>query len=127
MAQFTTVEEVLGAIQRVKSNAPAFCTNFFPVQKKLENWIEHGELFGEICDGSALFLRKERALFPLFFAAADMSSLGRGLNQLPTASYETVVTDLVGDEKSVGALRALLERAGFRPHAQLLRMARLKR
>jgi hypothetical protein len=127
MAQFTTVQEVFGAIQRVKTNAPAFCTNFFPVQKKLESWIEHGELFGEISDDSAFFLRKERDLCHLFFAAADISRLGRGLDQLPKSRGETMVTDIVGDEKSVSAMRGPLERAGFRAHAQLLRMARLKR
>ena len=44
MIPVRTVDEVFTAIQQVKAAAPAFCTNFFPVQKKLQGWIEHGEL-----------------------------------------------------------------------------------
>ncbi len=48
MNPVTTVGEVLDAIQRAKAGASAFCTNFFPAQAKLQGWIDHGELLGEL-------------------------------------------------------------------------------
>ena len=44
MKPVATVSEVFDAIQRAKAGAPDFCTNFFPVQKKVQDWIDHDEL-----------------------------------------------------------------------------------
>ena len=45
MSPVTASSQVFDAIQKAKTGASAFCTNFFPVQAKLEGWINHGELF----------------------------------------------------------------------------------
>jgi hypothetical protein len=50
-----TIGGVFDAIQQVKTGAPAFCTNFFPVQRKLQEWIEHGELLVENRGEAAFF------------------------------------------------------------------------
>jgi ribosomal protein S18 acetylase RimI-like enzyme len=124
MSPITAAAEVFDAIQRAKAGASAFCTNFFPAQAKLQGWINHGELLGELRDRSAFFLRKDRDLWHLFFCAADIATLRREIAALPCLRTEWVAVDLVGSETVVADLLNVVEPAGFKRYARLLRLAR---
>src|SRR5580700_8307375 len=124
MIPVRTVDEVFAAIQRVKAAAPAFCTNFFPVQKKLQGWIEHGELMSEICDGAAFFFKQDRDLQHFYFCGASVTALQREIANLPILKTERIVADLVGSETVLGDVIRCLETAGFRRYSHLQRMAR---
>ena len=124
MSPVTRVSEVFDAIQRAKAGASAFCTNFFPTQGRLQGWIDHGELLGEVRDRCAFFLRKDRGFWHLCFCAADRATLQRELAALPNLKTECVVVDLVGSEAGLAELVGHVESAGFRRYARLLRLAR---
>ena len=120
-----TGNQVFEVIQQVKMAAPAYCTNFFPVQSKLQKWIDHGELAVEPHDEAAFFLRKDRDFWHFYYCAASVPVLQKGLVNLHSLKTEPVVTDLVGDEKSLDLVRPALEVAGFRHYTQLQRLARM--
>jgi hypothetical protein len=124
MAPITTPAQVFDAIQGAKAGAAAFCTNFFPAQGKLQGWIDHGELFSDHRDRSAFFLRKDRDLWHLFFCAADVATLRQDITALPCLGAEAVAVDLVGSGAILADLLNVMESAGFRRHARLLRLAR---
>jgi hypothetical protein len=125
MSPVRTAGEVLEAIQKVKAGATAFCTNFFPVQSKLESWVAHGELIAEVRDGVTFFLRKDRDFAHLYFCAANPSALGCELGQLSTIATEKLAADLVGPEASLADLLKLAEQSGFRRYSRLVRLARV--
>lgn len=116
--------EVAEATNRAKAAAPAFCSNFFPVPRKLQGWIDHGELFFELVDGDTLFLRKDRDFWHLYFCAASSASLQRAIAAFPGLRTEPVVVDLVGQESALNDLVELFEVAGFRRYSRLCRMSR---
>lgn len=122
MRPVNTVGQVFDAIQQVKAGAPAYCTNFFPVQRKLGAWIDHEEFFGETQNGAAFFFRRDRDFWHLYFCAASMAALEQGMAALPGLKTERIMIDLVGDENALGSLLALLESTGFRRYTRLCRM-----
>jgi ribosomal protein S18 acetylase RimI-like enzyme len=124
MGPVTTVTAVFDAIQGAKAGASAFCTNFFPAQGKLQGWIDHGELLGELGDRSAFFLRKDRDFWHLYFCAADVATLRQEITALPALKTERVAADLVGSEAVLGELLNVVESAGFRRYSRLVRLAR---
>lgn len=124
MSPVTTVAQVFAAIQGVKAGASAFCTNFFPAQAKLQGWIAHGELLGDFHDRLAFFARKDRDFWHFYFCASDVATLQREITALPTLKTERVAVDLVGSEESLGDLVRVMESAGFRRQARLVRLAR---
>jgi ribosomal protein S18 acetylase RimI-like enzyme len=115
---------VFDAIQQVKTGAPAFCTNFFPVQRKLQEWIEHGELLLENRGEAAFFLRQDRDFWHFYFCARDVAALGREIAALADLKTRRLTTDLVGSEETLRDINGALTAASFRPYAQLQRMAR---
>jgi GNAT superfamily N-acetyltransferase len=125
MSPVRTAADVLEAIQKIKAGASAFCTNFFPVQAKLENWVAHNELMVETRDGVTFFLRKDRDFSHLYFCAANPSAFGRELAQLSSGTTEKLATDLVGAEASLTELLTLAQQCGFRPYSRLVRLARV--
>jgi CRISPR/Cas system CMR-associated protein Cmr5 small subunit/GNAT superfamily N-acetyltransferase len=125
MIPVRSAAEVLEAIQKVKAGASAFCTNFFPVQSKLENWVAHNELVVETCDGVTFFLRKDRDFSHLYFCAANPSAFGRELAHLSSSLREGIATDLVGPEASLTELLTLAQQCGFRRYSRLVRLARV--
>jgi ribosomal protein S18 acetylase RimI-like enzyme len=125
MSPVRTSAEVLEAIQKIKAGASAFCTNFFPVQAKLENWVSHNELMAEMRDGVTFFLRKDRDFSHLYFCAATPSAFGRELAQLASNTTEKLATDLVGPEASLAELLTLAQQCGFRRYSRLIRLARV--
>jgi ribosomal protein S18 acetylase RimI-like enzyme len=127
MTPVGATSEVFEAIQKVKAGAPAFCTNFFPVEKKLQAWIEHGELSAELCGQAAFFFRKDRDFQHFYFCAADAASFAREIGVLPELKAEKLATDLVGNEAALAELLAALEGAGFRRLTRLQRMARVNK
>jgi hypothetical protein len=118
------VSQVLDAIQQARTGASVFGTNFFPVQSKLQAWIDHQELWAGVVKGAALFLRKDRNFWHLFFSASNPEALEQALQALPQLKTERVVTDVVGKEGGPDPFMAALERARFRPYSKLLRLAR---
>ena len=117
-------DAVFDAVQRVKAGASAFCTNFFPVQRKLQEWIDHGELLMEIRGHAAFFLRSDREYWRLYFCAADTAALGQEIALLPDSNSRRLVTDVVGIEAATCGLIEVLSSGGFRPYSRLQRMAR---
>jgi ribosomal protein S18 acetylase RimI-like enzyme len=124
MIQFRKVDEVFDAIQKTKTKAFDFRTNFFPMPAKLQNWIERDELLGEVRDGAAFFFRKDRDFFRFYFCAGGLEKLQSEISTLPILKNERVVTDLVGNETAVAEMCAPLETAGFSYYTRLQRMAR---
>ena len=125
MTPVGSAAQVFDAIGGVKSSASAFCTNFFPVQKKLESWIEHGELFADIQSGAAFFFRQDRDLWHLYFSASDAGTLQQQAGTLNELRDLPVTTDLVGNESALATVIGALEPVGFRRYGQLQRMARI--
>jgi hypothetical protein len=119
-----TVDEVFAAIQNVKAKAPVFCTNFFPVQKKLQAWITHEELKYEVQSGTAFFFRRDRDLEHFYFCGASVPVLQQGIANLKVFKTKRIVTDVVGNEVALREVLACLESAGFRRYSYLQRMAR---
>src|SRR5437016_13803270 len=124
MSPVKSVAEVFGAIQRAKTGGSAFCTNFFPVQSKLQSWIDHEELLGGTCEGAIFFLRKDRDFWHLYFCAANLTALQREISTLPALKKMPVVLDLIGQEATLSGLLQLFESSGFRKYARLTRLSR---
>lgn len=119
-----SISEVGEAVNRAKKDSFGYCSNFFPSQRKLQSWITHGDLFCDQCDGVALFFRKDRDFWHLYFCAANPTSLQRAVTALALLRIEPVVLDLIGKESALAELLALFRDARFRLYNRLFRMAR---
>lgn len=124
MTQILTPGAVFEAMQTAKAGATGFQTNFFPVQTKLQCWIDHAELFAEQRNGASFFFRKDREFWRLYFCAASGAALQRELAAAPWLKTERLMTDLVGNQESLAALCPVLEAANFRRYTVLQRMTR---
>lgn len=124
MITVTAINDVLNAIQRVKTGAPAFCTNFFPAQRKLQEWVEHGELLCEVRGEVAFFLRKDHDFWHFYFCARNVAALQREISLVAEVKQNRLAADLVGNEEALREASEALAAAGFRPYARLQRMAR---
>ena len=124
MQRVDAVNQVFTAIQRVKSNAAAFCTNFFPVPQKLQSWIDHAELFCEHHSKAAFFFRKDREFWRIYFCAADGETLKREFTALPDVKIKFMVMDLIEREATPDSLLPIMESIGFRLYTRLQRLAR---
>ncbi len=118
------INDVLNAIQQVKAGAPAFCTNFFPVQRKLQEWVDHGELLYEVRDEAAFFLREDRDFWHFYFCARNATALQREIAASTGLKGPRLTADLVGGEEALRDVIAALASAGFHPYTRLQRMAR---
>ncbi len=124
MSPVHRVAEVFDAIQQAKTGATAFCTNFFPVQARLQSWIDQEQMLSELRDGAIFFLRKDRDFWHLYFCASNLPSLQREIPALSSLNTEPVVLDLIGSEAALADLRGLFQTFSFRPYARLIRLAR---
>src|SRR5689334_13981342 len=124
MSPVQTVGQVFDSIQHVKAGASAFCTNFFPVQAKVQAWIDHGELFSQMTDRAAFFVRTDRDFGHLYFCAADAPSLQSGLTAMNGLQNRRLTSDIVGQEAALDPLLGPVEAAGFRRYSRLVRLAR---
>ncbi len=124
MTPIASVNQVFEVIQEVKAGAPAYCTNFFPVQKKLQGWIDRGELRAETRKGSAFFLRSDRGFQHLYFCAASLAELQRDIAASDWMKTERLTMDLVGNEASLAGMLDAFEAGGFRRYSKLQRLAR---
>lgn len=125
MTPVATVSQVFDAIQQAKAGAPDFCTNFFPVQKKVQDWIEHDELRGAFRSDAVFFFRRDRDFWHLYYCAASKTALEREIPTVPEIGSERVVLDLVGNEAAVSVPVGVWKSAGFNQHTRLFRMARV--
>jgi hypothetical protein len=119
-----SLSEISEAISLTKADAREYCSNFFPAPQKLQAWVRHGELFRKQMDGAALFLRKDRDFWHLYFCAANPSLLSLALTDFAMLHNDPVVSDLVGFEANLCDLTGLFEASGFRVYNRLFRMAR---
>src|SRR5881394_1898638 len=116
MTLVSSTAEVFEAIQRAKAGASAFTTNFFPVEARVQTWIEHQELF---CGGAgkknvAFFFRKDRDFLHLYFCSPSPAALSAALQSSPELNRECLGADIVAKEGAVSELVAPLEQSGFR-------------
>ena len=125
MKPVATVSQVFDAIQHAKAGAPDFCTNFFPVQKKVQDWIEHDELRGVFRSDAVFFFRRDRDFWHLYYCAASKTALEREIPTVSEIGSERVVLDLVGNEAAVSVPAGVWKAAGFNQHTRLFRMARI--
>lgn len=128
MRAVNSTAEVFEAIQSVKSAASAFSTNFFPVQQRLEAWIEHQELFlaRSETENVVFFFRKDRDFFHLYFCAPSATALASSVQSLPEGRQERLSADVVGQQAAALGLAGPLEQSGFRKYSQLVRLSRVK-
>lgn len=125
MSPALTVAQVLEAIQQAKLGATDYLTNFFPVEKRLGEWIARGELAVEMKCGCAFFFRKDRDFQHLYFSAPNADALHQGLDAMAVLKSEKVVLDIVGKEAGLTDLLQSWEQHGFQRHTKLFRMARI--
>jgi ribosomal protein S18 acetylase RimI-like enzyme len=124
MTSVGAVDQVFEAVQRAKADAPAFCTNFFPIQSKLQAWVRNGELLLETRGRSVFFLRRDRDFLRLYFSSASEDALQADLNGWSTIRDEPLVLDVLGNTVALDAWLRRLGPAGFRQYTRLQRMAR---
>ncbi|MEK7781005.1 MAG: GNAT family N-acetyltransferase, partial [Verrucomicrobiota bacterium] len=125
MSPVQTVAQVFDAIQQAKTGAADFTTNFFSVEKRLQDWIARGELAYEQTHGAAFFFRKDRDFQHLYYCASDVGALQSGLSVLLSVKSEKVVLDIVGKEAGLADFLTKWEQSGFRPYTKLFRLARI--
>lgn len=125
MTLVRSATEVLEAIQKVKAGSSGFCTNFFPVQSKLESWVAHRELTSYSVEGATFFLRKDRDFAHLYFCASNSTTFGQRLPEFLERTTEKLSIDLVGSEASLTDLLNLAQKAGFARYSRLVRLARM--
>lgn len=124
MSPVTASSQVFDAIQKAKTGASAFCTNFFPVQAKLDAWIRNGELFEETRERAAFFFRKDQDFWHWYFCAADAGVLKQETQKSSVLKSEPVVVDLVGKNGLIDGLLNTVESGGFKRYSRLVRLAR---
>ncbi len=124
MQPVDTVNQVFTAIQQVKTNATAFCTNFFPVPQKLQSWIDHRELFCEHHSDAVFFFRKDRDFWRIYFCAKNAVKLKQELMDLPDMKTKSMVMDLIEREAAPDSSLPIMESIGFRLYTRLQRLVR---
>ncbi len=124
MQRVDTIGAVFAALQQVKTDAPAYCTNFFPAPQKVQRWIDQGELFLEVSAGAAFFLKKDHEFWRIHFCAADRNVLRQQFMSLPALKTEPLVINMLESEKTADGLVPLIESMGFRNYARLCRLTR---
>ena len=124
MKLISSPEEVLNAVQHAKKCAVVYCTNFYPSQPKLADWIANGQLRFQVRENSVLFLREDRDFWHLYFCASNRDSLSRCLCETRELRQEAMVADVIGEFGPLEGLIPVLAQAGLRPYNQLSRMVR---
>jgi hypothetical protein len=124
MTPVSAVSQVTDAIQAVKTGASEFCTNIFPVQTKLQGWIDHAEVLTDQHPGAVFFVRNDRGFSHLFFCAENLPALQRALASLSRDCAEPLAVDLVGKEGGLDQVLGVFQSAAFRPYRRLVRLAR---
>lgn len=117
--------EVTAAIQRTRAGSTAYRSNWYTAPARLESWIGHGELCGSLGERAALFLRRDRNLWHLYYSAASPAALREAVAAEPLISSEPVVVDVVGAESAILEAEGAIAVAGFRRYQRLFRMQRM--
>jgi hypothetical protein len=126
MVPIRIVTEVMEAIDLVKADAPAFCTNFFPVYPKIQSWIDRQELLVQVSKGAVCFLRRDRDFWHFYFCAASPDVLQGAIEAVSALRTDRVSADLLGHGAAADDLIVRFERAGFRRYRWLIRMTRMR-
>jgi hypothetical protein len=123
MTPVLSVTEVLEGMQRAKARASNYSTNFFPTEKRLQEWVARGELQQSGSGEVVFYLRRDRDFWHLYHCAGNAAALEERLGSLRENESEKLVVDLVGKGDSQAELAGIYSRAGFRLHGRLLRLA----
>ncbi len=125
MSPVQTVAQVFDAIQQVKAGAVDFTTNFFPVEKRLQDWIVRGEFGYVLNSGVVFFFRRDRDFHHLYYCASSSKTLQDGIAAIEQLKAERVVLDVVGKDGVIVESLSKWEQVGFRRYTKLFRMARM--
>src|SRR3954451_21967930 len=100
MTSVSSTDEVFEAIQRVKSGASAFATNFFPAEARLQTWIQHNELSSAQAksENVAFFFRKDRDFFHLYFCAPSREALSSACQAHPAIREQRLAADILSQQ-----------------------------
>jgi ribosomal protein S18 acetylase RimI-like enzyme len=123
MRPVLSVTEVLEGMQRAKARASNYSTNFFPTEKRLQEWVTRRELQQSGSGEVVFYLRRDRDFWHLYHCAGNAAALEERLGSLPESEGEKLVVDLVGKGDSQAELTGIYSRVGFRLHGRLLRLA----
>ena len=110
---------------QVAKRAGRFVTNLFPTEAKLQRWVDQQELTIEAGLESFVLLRRDRDFHHLYYYASGFDALDRALSELVPKTALPLVVDLVNREVELAEPMAAFVKRGFRPHARLLRLARV--
>jgi ribosomal protein S18 acetylase RimI-like enzyme len=124
MIPVTAVDQVLNGVQEVKARAKAFRTNLYAPPARLQDWINRGEMLQIPGERTCFFVRRDRDFYHLFFCAPDPTTLAQELTRLHVLASEPLAVDVVGGEPALAELLQVLESAGLRRYARLLRLIR---
>lgn len=119
-----SVGEIFAAIQEAKNGATEFTTNFFPVEKRLQEWVARRELMLAVQGGVAFVCRKERGFQHLYYSAASTDQLFVALGET-RFNDSGAVLDIVAKDGGLESFLTRWEAAGFHRHTKLFRMARI--
>lgn len=127
MQTVDTVEQLAGAIERIREGAARFTTNWFVTPGQMQAWIGRRALFHVVDRNSLLVFRRDRDFYHMYHAASDHTSLARALSTLGSvsASNTTIAADLVGRPDDVAAMASIYRERGFGDYRILYRMLRL--
>lgn len=124
MKLVTSIAKVADTVNRAKTGAPAFVTNFYTSSPRLQTWIEHGEILLDAREKVVFLFRKDRSFLHFFFSASDLESLGDELASLPETGVGRLTTDVVGSADGVESVLQVLQSRGFVPVSRLVRLCR---
>jgi hypothetical protein len=127
MIPVLSVAEVREGMQRAKARASDYSTNFFPTEKRLQEWVTRGELQQTGGAEVVFYFRRDRDFWHLYHCAGNAAALGEGLRSLSENDTEKLVVDLVGNGESQAELTGIYLKAGFRSHGRLMRLAHVSK
>ena len=120
-----TEEEVYHNISVVKRNADQYLTNFYFTGSKLKDLIYNNNLYMVDNINNIFFLRKNDGFFNLHFCSSNKNFLDKSLAKELTNIKLPIVTDLVGEEKTLIKLKDVFIKNNFRYYTTFIRMSRI--
>lgn len=123
MIAIRSFNEVREYMAKIRSLRKGFITNFYPEQRKVEIWVNHGQLFVETTEEVALFMKKDEGFIHLFYCATNKDILKEKLALLPDG--EVYIADLIVDTRTDASLPEVFEENGFETRRSLFRMSRI--
>lgn len=118
-------KEVYHNISVVKRKADEYITNFYFTGSKLKDLIYNNELYVIDNTNNIFFLRKNDGFFNLYFCSSNKSFLEKSLAEDLTNIKLPIVTDLVGEEKTIKELKDIFIKNDFCYYTTFIRLSRI--